>query len=165
MVRGGGMMSRYFLSSLTKEEEDRIKQILDDLALGYNLKSDRKEVYERDKSLCLDRLWYVKIGEEKVPVVVFEIEKNVPTNERIRKDILNMVMSKAPIGYLILSHKRIMKAFNPAMKQPWIDWYFRHFNRVFNNYYRPFTEFVDIRLVDADDILQNQRLKPIESQE
>ena len=159
---GGGMMSRSFLPSLMKEEEDRIKQILDDLALGYNLKSDRKEVYERDKSLYLDRLWYVKIGEEKVPIVAFEIEKSIPNNERIRKDILNLVMSKAPIGYLILPHKRIEKDFNPAMRQPWIDWYHNHFNRVFNNYYRPFTEFVDIRLVDADDILQNKRLKPID---
>ena len=157
---GGGMMSL----SLMKEEEYRIKQILDDLAQSYNLKSDRKEVYERDKSLYLDRLWYVKIGEEKVPVVVFEIEKNVPNNERIRKDILNMVMSKAPIGYLILPHKRIMDAYDPNVKKERITWYHDHFHTAFNNYYNPFKSYIDIRLVDADDILQNQRLKPIESQ-
>ena len=146
---------------LTKQEEGQIRQMLDTLATNYNVKTDCKEVYERDKSLYLDRLWYIQIEEEKVPVVAFEIEKGVPYNERIRKDILNLVMSNAPIGYLILPHKRIEKAFNPNIKQMWINWYHNHFCRVFNNYYEPFKSFVDIRLVDADDILKFKTLEKI----
>jgi len=147
---------------LTKEEEKTLKQILDELAAQYNLFTKSKEVYRRKESYYLDRLWWTKVGEDKIPVVAFEIEKSLPSNERIRKDIFNLAFSRAPLGYLILSHTRIMLTKEDSLQKEaqkvWVKWYKKEFAKVFRNYYKPFSSFIKIKLVDADNLLQNRHL-------
>jgi len=147
----------------TKEEEKTIKKVLDELATRYNLSTEPKEVYRRKESYYLDRLWWTKIGKDEIPVVAFEIEKSLPSNERIRKDVFNLAFSRAPLGYLILPHTRIMRSNEETIKKEvqrvWVKWYKKEFTKVFNNYYKPFSPFIEIKLVDADEILKNKHLQ------
>jgi len=142
---------------LRPQEEVTIKRILVSLAQQYNLLAEEKESYQTEKSRYIDHLWSVRIGKEKVPIVSFEIEKGVPGNERIRKDIFNLLSTKTPMGYIILPHKRIT-ASTSSDKMGVIKWYRKHFFKVFSNYYEPFRSFIDIRLLDSDDILDFKTL-------
>lgn len=67
---------------------------------------------------------------------------------------MNLVYSKAPIGHIIIPHRRIMKA--KERENSSVTWYKNGtFFSDFQSYSRMFAN-VDIRLVDVDDILSNE---------
>jgi hypothetical protein len=142
---------------LTKTEEKQILKILDDLAVESGVLSSQREKHVRDKGYYLDRLWYIVIESEKIPLVAFEIEKGIPTNERIRKDILNIVLSKAPKGYLITPHKRILESVGKG--RGWETWYGNCFPKAFKNYREPFVSWCDIQVLDADMLVSSRSLR------
>jgi hypothetical protein len=141
---------------LTPNDETRIREILDKLARLYHLQTECKEVMFLD-GMSIDRLWTVDLPSSRkgIPVVGFEIEKGIPLNERLRKDIMNIVCCRSPLGYIIIPHKRIMEADESSSKS--VTWYKNGtFYRDFQNYCKSFAN-IDIRLVDADDILENEQ--------
>lgn len=142
---------------LKSKEEKKIRQILDDTAQKYNLFTRNQEEKMAD-GMSIDRLWKLKLGiSEEIPVVGFEIEKGIPSNERLRKDIMNIAYSKAPLGYLIIPHSRIMKIEYEKDDSGWATWYKNSFYKDFQSYLRMFPN-LDIRLADADVILDNELL-------
>jgi hypothetical protein len=118
---------------LTKTEEKQILKMLDGLAEEFGIRSSQREKHVRDKGYYLDRLWYIVIESEEIPLVVFEIEKGIPSNERVRKDILNIVQSRAPKSYLITPHNRIL-AIAASAATGWETWYKDGFPKAFKNY-------------------------------
>lgn len=151
---------------LEKTEEKKIKEILAELANSYGFVTNTKEYYDKEKSLYLDMLWKAKIGEERVPIVAFEIEKGTRGyNERLRKNIFNLALSKAPRGYIIFPYKRIQEKSLVDPKTG--KWHRKNkmgvsdFKKAFDNYYRPFSPYIDIILADADTILKDKKLKAI----
>ncbi len=78
---------------LTKGEEGELRALLDEAAdrLGFNTLG--KESYH--PGFAIDRLWLSELEAEDIPAVGFEIERGVPVNERLRKDILNLAWSRA----------------------------------------------------------------------
>ena len=142
---------------LENSEEKHIHKIIEELAAKLGLCCPKKEVQFRDMGYYLDRIWYMELEGEDVPIAAFEIEKGVPGNERTRKDILNIVLSKAPKGYLITPHKRIlMKATGGS---GWETWYRDHFLETFKKYHSPFIFYCDVQLVDADMLISSNSLK------
>ena len=137
---------------LSRNQEKRIERILDNAAQSYHLSTERKQVWLAE-GMIIDRLWKIKLRDyDEIPVIGFEIEKGIPLNERIRKDIMNIVYSKAPRGYIILPHDRIMNA-DPSGSS--VIWYKNSFYGDFQSYCKLFAN-IDIRLVDADEILRNE---------
>ncbi|NWF77938.1 MAG: hypothetical protein HXY36_05035 [Chloroflexi bacterium] len=98
------------------------------------------------------------IESEEIPLVAFEIEKGIPSNERIRKDIFNIALSRAPKGYLITAHKKIL-ASAQHNGGTWETWYRDHFFEAFDNYRKPFVSWCDIQVVDADMFLSSGSLR------
>jgi hypothetical protein len=148
---------------LTRNEEKTIKDILDRLAPKFGLHSLQKESYFREMRYYLDRLWYFLLDKEeipeKIPVVAFEIERGVPHNERIRKDILNIVLTRAPKGYIIVPHERILSKAGTASHVCAETWYRDHFQQVFETYRSPYVFYCDIRVVDADILKSSDSLR------
>jgi len=137
---------------LSLSEEKQIERILDKAAKIYKLYTQRRQEKLTD-GMVIDRLWKIELGDyDKIPVIGFEIEKGIPSNERIRKDIMNIVYSKAPRGYIILPHGRIMNA-DPSNSS--VNWYKNSFYGDFQSYCKLFPN-TDIRLVDTDAILGNE---------
>lgn len=139
------------------EEEQQIRELLDMMAEKLGLVCSKKE--EQRAGYYLDRLWFEEIEGEKVPVIAFEIEKGIPSNERIRKDLMNIALSKAPKGYIILPHERISADMNDARQGNWANWYKSNFLGVFSVYRSLFEAYCDIRLIDADKLQTTQCLK------
>jgi len=142
---------------LTNTEEKQIRKLLDELADKLGLHSDKKETYF--SGYYLDRLWYKILEGDKIPFAAFEIEKSIPSNERIRKDIMNIAWTRAPVGYVILPHSRILKDPKINKGSTWQNWYKNIFFRTFEEYRKPFTFYCDIQIVDADKFLSSQSLK------
>lgn len=143
---------------LNKQEEQEIKRILDGLAEKLGFYCPKKESYFPEMGYYLDRLWYMSLEEERIPFVAFEIEKGVPNNERIRKDILNIVQTRAPKGYLITPHQRILTKA-ATLGPTWETWYRDHFLETFEKYRNPFVFYCEIQVVDADQFLSSHSLK------
>lgn len=139
------------------EEENNIRTLLDKIANRTGLKCPEKETQFKDKGFYLDRLWSFSLFNEPIPLVAFEIEKSVPSNERIRKDIFNIVLSKAPKGYIIVPNERILKK-EIENKQGWETWYRNHFRLDFIKYCTPFMPYCNIQVVDADKLLNTESL-------
>ena len=141
---------------LNSTEERRIRKILDNLAEKNGLSSDKKEIYF--SGFYVDRVWYKVLEKIKIPLVAFEIERGIPSNERLRKDILNIVWTKAPIGYIILPHRRILA--DPEVKKgsTWPNWYKNHFFRTFKEYQNPFIFYCEIKIIDVDKLLTSRSL-------
>lgn len=144
---------------LNEDEENRIREILKEKANEYNLIQ-----VEEDRSLAesnyIDTVWYKNIENESIPVVAFEIEKDAEPNspnERLKKNIFNLLLSRAPVGYIILPHSR-------AIKIPRYYWYINRFPITFENYYKPFKGFIKINLSDADVVLETKKLIPLNIQ-
>jgi hypothetical protein len=136
-------------------EEKRIRQILDDTASKYNLFPSHKEVFLAD-GMSIDRLWTIRLGVfQTINVVGFEIEKGIPSNERLRKDIMNIAYSKAPLGYVIIPHSRIMKIEYNEDRSGWATWYKNSLYKDFQSYRGVFPN-LNISLVDADAIIKNE---------
>lgn len=144
---------------LKQNEEKAIRGILDQLAVKLGLYSSQKESYFREMGYYLDRLWYFLLDEEKIPVVAFEIERGVPLNERIRKDIFNIVLSRAPKGYIITPHERILKKARTASRTCDETWYRDHFQQAFEKYRSPYVFYCDIRVVEADMFMSSGSLR------
>jgi len=81
-------MSQY----LTDKEEKQIRNLLDELANKLGLYCEKKEAYF--SGYYIDRLWFKILEGNRIPLVAFEIEKSIPNNERIRKDIMNIAWSR-----------------------------------------------------------------------
>jgi hypothetical protein len=147
---------------LTQNEEKTIQGILDRLAPALGLYSPRKGSYFPKMRYYLDRLWYFQLDKEetpeKIPVVAFEIERGVPSNERIRKDILNIVLTRAPKGYIIVPHERILSKAGTTSGAGNETWYRDHFQEVFERYRSPYVFYCDIQVVDADKFLASRSL-------
>jgi len=142
---------------LANAEETRIRQLLDELADEWGLSCDKKETYF--SGFYVDRLWYKVLGEAPIPFVAFEIEKGVPSNERIRKDIMNIVWSRVPIGYIVLPHSRILDDPKAAPGSTWQNWYKNIFLGVFQQYREPFVFYCDIQIINADTLLLSRSLR------
>ncbi|MCD6277741.1 hypothetical protein J7J69_05810 [candidate division WOR-3 bacterium] len=146
-------MSQY----LTDKEEKQIRNLLDELANKLGLYCEKKEAYF--SGYYIDRLWFKILEGNRIPLVAFEIEKSIPNNERIRKDIMNIAWSRVPVGYIILPHSRIIDDTKVKKGSSWAKWYKNNFFRVFNEYCNPFIFYCDIQLVDADKLISTQSLK------
>jgi hypothetical protein len=146
-------MSQY----LTKAEETKLRKLIDELADEWGLASDRKEAYF--EGFYIDRLIYKIIEDKKIPLVAFEIEKSVPSNERIRKDIMNIAWSRAPKGYIILPHARILQDPQINTGSIWPNWYKNIFIKTFQVYVKPFLFYCEIFLVDADQFMTKRSLE------
>lgn len=142
---------------LDKREENEIRELLDELAEKFGFHCEKKEKYFRERGFYLDRLWYIILEDEKIPFVAFEIEKSVPSNERIRKDILNIVFTRATKGYLITPHQRILAKATGGSS--WETWYRDHFLETFEKYRNPFAFYCDVEVVDADLFISSRSLK------
>lgn len=142
---------------LTNDEEKQIRKLLDELADEWGLYCPKTESYF--SGFYLDRLWYKTLEEKRIPFVAFEIEKGIPNNERIRKDIMNVAWSNAPVGYIIVPHKRVL--FDPLVERGSTGqyWYKNRFYKAFQEYRKPFVFYCDIQLVDADELLLSRSLK------
>src|SRR4030042_2370786 len=140
-------MSQY----LTKTEETKIRKLIDKIADEWGLSSDRKEAYFA--GFYIDRLLYRIVEDIRIPLVAFEIEKSVPSNERIRKDIMNIAWSRAPMGYIILPHARILQDPDVDKGSTWPNWYKNKFFKTFQVYVKPFLFYCEIRLIDADQFM------------
>ena len=146
-------MSQY----LIKTEETKIRKLIDELADEWGLASDRKEAYF--DGFYIDRLLYSIVEDKKIPLIAFEIEKSVPSNERIRKDIMNIAWSRAPMGYIILPDARILKDpdVNKGSTRP--NWYKNIFSKTFQIYVKPFLFYCEIYLIDADQFMTQRSLE------
>ena len=142
---------------LTNAEEKQIRKLLDELADKLELYCSKKETYFQ--GYYLDRLWYKILEDDKIPFVAFEIEKSIPSNERIRKDIMNIAWTKAPVGYIILPHSRILNDPKVDVGSTSQNWYKNKFFKTFNEYREPFIFYCDIQITDADKFLSSQSLK------
>src|SRR5262247_1690369 len=91
---------------LSRIEETEVRKLLDELSRDLGYISDGKEAFF--KSFYVDRVWYSQFGKERLPAIGFEIERSVPLNERLRKDIQNLACSRAPLGYIVVTHRRIL---------------------------------------------------------
>ncbi len=146
-------MSQY----LTKAEETEIRRIIDELANEWGLEGDRKEAYFH--GFYVDRLLYRKVENTKIPLVAFEIERSVPSNERIRKDIMNIAWSRVPTGYIILPHTRIIQDPDVDKGSTWQNWYKNVFLKTFDVYVKPFLFYCEIHLIDADQFMAQRSLE------
>jgi hypothetical protein len=146
-------MSQY----LTNTEETEIRKLIDEVAKEWELFTDQKETYHA--GFYIDRLLYRIVEDRKIPLIAFEIEKSVPDNERIRKDIMNIVFSRAPMGYIILPHARILKDRDVDERSTWPNWYKNKFFETFQVYVNPFLFYCEICLVDADQFMNKRSLE------
>jgi hypothetical protein len=144
------------MAYLTPAEEKRIRKLLDKLVEKNELYSDKKETYF--SGFYVDRLWYKILEKIKIPLIAFEIEKGIPSNERLRKDILNIVWTRVPLGYIILPHKRILTDPEAKKGSTWPNWYKSHFFRAFKEYRAPFIFYCDIKIIDVDKFLTSRSL-------
>jgi len=142
---------------LTNAEEKQIRKLLDALADKLGLYCGKKETYF--SGYYLDRLWYKILEDDKIPLVAFEIEKGVPSNERIRKDIMNIAWTRAPVGYIILPQSRILNDPEVNDGSTWPNWYKNNFFKAFHEYREPFIFYCDIQVTDADSLLSSQSLR------
>jgi hypothetical protein len=69
---------------------------------------------------------------------------------------MNLAWTKAPLGFIITAHSRIMK---DSTGDAGTEWYKRNFKRVFTRYREPFAFYCKIRLLDADKLLSSKRLR------
>jgi len=141
---------------IKRDEERLIRELLDEMADGFGLYSPKKEKFF--SGYYLDRLWSKELEGEKVPFVAFEIEKGVPSNERIRKDIMNVACTKAPKGYVILPHRRILEDPKARKGGNWASWYKSNFEKTFSIYRQLFAAYCDIEIIDADMLLASRSL-------
>ena len=142
---------------MTNAEEKQIKKLIDELADKFGLHCDKKEVYF--SGYYLDRLWYKIVEENKIPLVAFEIERGVPNNERVRKDIMNIARTRAPAGYIILPHSRILNDPKALQGSSGPYWYKNSFYRTFEEYRKPFVFYCDIQIIDSDTLLSSRSLR------
>jgi len=144
---------------LTKDEEREIRSVLDQMAQEYGLSTKSHE--PRFEGFYPDRIWNTKLGSEEVAVVAFEIERGVPSNERWRKDIFNLAASRAPLGFIIVPHQRILGATQSSVHGQtawaWVKWYRSHGRKDFEIYSRPFP-YTSIRVLDADTLVAKRSL-------
>jgi hypothetical protein len=139
---------------LTKSEEKEVRCLLDEMAAEHHLHTDRKESFF--KGFYVDRVWRTSVESIQVPVVGFEIERSVPTNERFRKDILNLAMTRAPLGFIVLPHTRVLKAAKGGSN--WETWYRDHARGTLEVYSRPFEPYISIQILDVDKLLRTRSL-------
>lgn len=142
---------------LTNVEERQIRELIDELAGKLGLHSDKRETHFA--GFYVDRLWYRILEGDKVPFIAFEIEKGIPNNERIRKDIMNMAWTRAPVGYIILPHTRILNDPQVDKGSSWPSWYKNKFFETFSEYKKPFIFYCNIRAMDADKLLSTRSLR------
>ena len=136
---------------IRRDDEQQIRKLLDEMADHFWLDSTKKEKFF--PGFYLDRLWYKELEEELIPFVAFEIEKGVPSNERIRKDIMNIACTKAPKGYVILPHRRILEDPKARGGGNWPSWYKNNFIKTFLTYRQLFAAYCHIEIIDADELL------------
>ena len=99
---------------MSNKEVSNIKKVLEDIAKREGLKC--KNEY-RISSSYIDHIWFKEIEDTSIPIASFEIERGIPSNERLKKDIFNLLITKAPKGYLIIPKQRI-EAKEPINKKP-----------------------------------------------
>jgi len=145
------------LPYLSKEEVSNIKKVLEDVAKREGLKC--KNEY-RISSSYIDHIWFKEIEDTSIPIASFEIERDMPSNERLKKDIFNLLITKAPRGYLIIPKQRIDKGEEPKQKTKKLRWqWFKNtFPKVIKDYIDIFSSFIEITLIDADKLLQTKSL-------
>ena len=141
---------------LTRDEELEIRRILDEMGQTYGFEATRRESYS--PGFYTDRVWYTKVESARPAVVGFEIERGVPSNERLRKDILNLAWTRAPLGFLILPHSRILKAAEKARSLGWLTWWRDNGRSVFEIYSRPFEPYISVKILDADLLVKTRSL-------
>jgi len=96
----------------------------------------------------LDRLWYKILEEDKIPC-----------NERIRKNIMNVAWTRAPVGYIILPHSRILNDPKVIQGSTRPNWYKNKFFETFKEYRKPFVFYCDIQIIDADKLMSSRSLR------
>jgi hypothetical protein len=148
-------MNRAYVS---KAEETDVRELLDELARKLRYRADGKESYF--PGFYVDRLWYsVLEGEQDpIPVVGFEIERSVPLNERLRKDILNLAWSRVPVGFIVLPHRRICADPTTRKGSTAQNWYLNRFWGAFQDYRQPFGFYCEVRLLDFDELMETKSL-------
>ena len=142
---------------VTRTDEDQVRRLLDELAPAFGYISKAKEAYFN--RFYLDRLWYSPSLD--VPGVGFEIERGIPLNERLRKDILNLAWSRAPLGFIIVPHRRILADSMVEKGSTAQNWYVNTFWKSFEAYRQPFSFYCEIRLLDFDTLLEQRSLKEL----
>ena len=141
------------MSYLTKNEDYSIRKILEATARSIGLEG--KNEYYISSSL-VDYVWFKDIEGKKIPIIAFEIERGIPTNERLKKDIFNLLITKAPAGFLIIAKSRIDR---DEGKNPWIKWFRNTFPETFKDYTEPFSSFIKIELLDGDKLLLTKSIE------
>ena len=140
------------VSFLSKNEDDLIRKALEQIAESLGLVGKNEHTIG---SSYIDYVWFKEIETEKILIAAFEIERGIPTNERIKKDIFNLIVTKAPKGFLIIAKTRIDKADE---KRPWVRWFRNTFSRAFRDYAQIFSSFTRIELLDADKLLSTMSI-------
>src|SRR5262249_47136557 len=141
---------------VSRAEENEVRTLLDELAVKLGFVSDRKEACFN--GFYLDRLWYSRLEKDLIPAVGFEIERSVPLNERVRKDVLNLTFSRAPVGYLIVPQRRILQDPQIKVGSTNQNWFANTFWKTFEAYKRPFSFYCEVRLVDIDLLKEKRSL-------
>jgi hypothetical protein len=124
--------------------------------------TDRKE--SSFEGFSVDRIWYASVESDRAPVVAFEIERGVPTNERFHKDIFNLTATHAPLGFIVLPHFRILATAKNVLSAPknqrelGLTWYRDHAGRCLEIYRRPLGFYMEIRILDADKLQETRSL-------
>jgi hypothetical protein len=140
----------------SSDEDKSLRHLLDDLAPSLGFIPSGKEAYF--EGFYLDRLWYTALYSEMIPVIGFEIERGVPINERLRKDITNLAWSRAPLGYIVVPDRRIRS--NPKVNTGSTaeNWYANTFRKTFDTHCKPVKYHCEIRLLDFDKLMETKSL-------
>jgi hypothetical protein len=93
-----------------------------------------------------------------IPVIGFEIERGLPLNERLRKDILNLAWSRAPLGYIVVPHRGILADPKVNTGSTAKNWYTNTFRSTFDTYCKPVKFYCEIRLLDFDKLMETKSL-------
>lgn len=141
---------------LSRGDVSNIRRVLGDMARREGLKC--KNEY-RISSSYIDHVWFKEIEDTIIPVAAFEIESRIPSNERLKKDIFNLLITKAPRGYLIIPKQRI-ESEEPKQRteRGWWQWFKKTFPKAIKEYIEIFSSFIEITLIDADKLLQTKSL-------
>lgn len=141
---------------LSRGDVSNIRRVLEDMARREGLKC--KNEY-RISSSYIDHVWFKEIEDTIIPVAAFEIESRIPSNERLKKDIFNLLITKAPRGYLIIPKQRI-ESEEPKQRteRGWWQWFKNTFPKAIKEYIEIFSSFIEITLIDADKLLQTKSL-------
>jgi len=72
---------------------------------------------------------------------------------------MNIAWTRAPVGYIILPHSRILNDPKVNEGSTWPNWYKNKFFETFNKYRKPFMFYCDIQIMDADKLLSSRSLR------